>query len=349
MDARKASSQASSGAAFSRDSRPDAESVQAAPPAPTLADNESVIAPDIADGVSVRYVSPSAPWLTQVGGDPRGIRLHAGVAARVALLFDDTKADLRHEVEWEAIIAPIADEIDPDDAIEVDYDDRDLGTDPEEGSVYILPEAKIHTKTLFNAAKTRLKDRLYRSESLVLFHNPELKAFSRVGEDETAFAQRCSAIADELADKDVAKLRDSLETKMDRVRVAIDKAEDRVRELEHDADARSKDQVFDIATSVLGSVLGGRRSTRSILGGARRASSRQRTKSSSQERLRTAENRMEEKVDELEDLETELTDSLYEIQADWEERSKEIEVIEVPLEKTDISIDDFTLIWIPTA
>ena len=345
MQERKTDLQASPGAAVSRDSRPEPEAVPSA--APTLADNESVMAPDIADGVSVRYVSPSAPWLSQVGGDPRGTRLQAGVAARVALLFDDTKADLRHEVEWEAVITPIADEIDPDNAIEVDYDDRDLVADVEEGSIYVLPEAKIHTKTLFNTAKTRLKDRLYRSESLVLFHNPELKAFSRVGEDETAFSQRCSAIADELADKDVAKLRDSLETKMDRVRVAIDKAEDRVRELEHDADARSKDQVFDIATSVLGSVLGGRRSTRSILGGARRASSRQRTKSNSQERLRTAENRMAEKIDELEDLETELTDSLYEIQADWEERSKEIEVLEVPLEKTDIAIDDFSLIWIP--
>ncbi|MGI9605637.1 MAG: helicase HerA domain-containing protein [Acidimicrobiales bacterium] len=316
---------------------------------PELADDESTMTPDIADGVPVRYVDPGAPWLDTVGGSPEGRRLVAGVASRVKLLFDDTKADLRHEVEWEAVISPIADEIDPDDAVEVDFDERDLRTDPtSDDLVYVLPEAKIHTKTLFSSAKTQLKGKLYREQALALFTNRELKITSRVGETEADFLKRCDAAAEDLADADVAKLRTSLEKKMDRIRVAIEKAEDRVRELEQDADSRSKDQVLDLATSVLGSVLGGRRSTRSILGGARRASSRQRMKSNAKQRLETAENRLGEKVDELDDLETELTDSLFEIQADWDDRSKEIESIEVPLEKTDITIDDFTLVWIPT-
>ena len=30
-----------------------------------------------------------------------------GLAARLRLLFDDTAADLRHEVEWEAVVAPL--------------------------------------------------------------------------------------------------------------------------------------------------------------------------------------------------------------------------------------------------
>jgi hypothetical protein len=99
---------------------------------------------------------------------------------------------------------------------------------------------------------------------------------------------------------------------------------------------------------VLGGVLGGRRSTRSILGGARRASSKRRVKANAEERLHTAENRLSGKVDELDELETELTDSLWEIQSDWDDRAKNVESIEIPLEKTDISIDDFSLVWIPT-
>ena len=96
-------------------------------------------------------------------------------------------------------------------------------------------------------------------------------------------------------------------------------------------------------------MLGGRRSTRSILGGARRASSKGRTKANAEERLRTAENRLSEKVDELDELETELTDALFDIQADWDDRAKVIEAMEVPLEKTDIGIDEFMLVWIPTS
>ena len=127
-----------------------------------------------------------------------------------------------------------------------------------------------------------------------------------------------------------------------------DRSEDRIRELESDVDSRGKEQILDIGMSVLGGVLGGRRSTRSILGGARRASSKGRVKGNAEERLKTAENRLSDKADELDELETELTDSLWEIQSDWDDKAKEIETIEVPLEKIDISIDEFALIWIPT-
>ena len=323
--------------------------VLASSAAEPLADDESDIAPEVADGTSVFFIDPGSPWLADVGGDPDGRRLVAGVAARVNLLFDDTKADLRHEVEWEAIISPVDDEIDVDDAVEVDYDDRDLRREKvREDQVFVLPTAKIHTKTLFSKAQTKLKDKLYRGEALELFFNPELKLASRVGESMEDFTQRCNDAAGEKADEDVAKLRKSLETKMDRVRAAIEKSEDRIRELESDVDSRGKEQILDIGMSVLGGVLGGRRSTRSILGGARRASSKGRVKGNAEERLKTAENRLSDKADELDELETELTDSLWEIQSDWDDKAKEIETIEVPLEKTDISIDEFALIWIPT-
>ncbi|MFT7474619.1 MAG: hypothetical protein ACI81L_001544 [Verrucomicrobiales bacterium] len=318
-------------------------------PGAELADDESAIAPEVAAGIDVKYVDPAVPWLADIGGHAAGKRLVAGVAARVNLLFDDTKADLRHEVEWEAIISPVGDDIDVDDAVEVDFDERDMRNGKlSEDHVYALPAAKIHTKTLFNSAKKQLKDKLYRGESLQLLSNTDLKLVSRVGETPEAFAERCAVRASELADADTAKLRKSLETKMDRIRVAAEKAEDRIRELEADVQSRGRDQILDIGMSVLGGVLGGRRSTRSILGGARRASSKRRVKANAEERLHTAENRLSDKVDELDELETELTDSLWEIQSDWDDKAKNVEPIEIPLEKTDISIDDFSLVWIPT-
>ncbi len=259
-------------------------------------DDESAIVPEVADGVAVRYVDPSAPWLTSVGGDPEGRRLVAGIAARVSLLFDETKADLRHEVEWEAIVSPIDNQIDMDGAVEVDYDDRDLRDEPAQTDpVYVLPDAKIHTKGLFSSAQKKLKDHVYRNETLELYTNRDLKLASRVGESREDFGFRCDAEAENRADADVAKLRKTLETKADRIRVAIEKSEDRIRELETDVKSRGRDQLLDIGMSVLGGVLGGRRSTRSILGGARRAQSKGRVKGNAEERLRTAENRLAER------------------------------------------------------
>ena len=40
---------------------------------------------------------------------------------------------------------------------------------------------------------------------------------------------------------------------------------------------------------------------------------------------------------------------MFDIQADWDDRAKVIEAMEVPLEKTDIGIDEFSLVWIPTS
>ena len=314
-----------------------------------LGDDESAVPPEVADGVAVRYVDPAAPWLADVGGSPEGQRLVAGISARVNLLFDETKADLRHEVEWEAIVSPIGDQLDVDSAVEVDFDDRDLREAAvSEEAVYVLPEAKIHTKGFFSKAQTRIRDHVYRNETLELYTNAQLKVTSRVGESLEDFGFRCGVEAENRADADVAKLRKTLETKTDRIRAAIDKSEDRIRELEADVKSRGRDQLIDIGMSVLGGVLGGRRSTRSILGGARRAQSKGRVKGNAQERLQTAENRLADKVDELVELESELTDTLFEIQSDWDDRAKEIEPLEVPLEKTDISVDEVTLIWVPT-
>ena len=60
--------------------------------------------PAVADGVPVRWVDPASPWLADVGGDPSSARHRAGLAIRVALLFDDTKADLRHTEEFECVV-----------------------------------------------------------------------------------------------------------------------------------------------------------------------------------------------------------------------------------------------------
>jgi hypothetical protein len=140
-----------------------------------LADDESAVAPEVADGVEVAYLDAAAPWAGDVGASVGGRRLQPALAARVQLLFDDTKGDLRHEAEWEAVVGPLGVDVDGKDFTPVDYDDRDLRSDPPDNAVYVLPEAKIHTKTFFNDAKRALKDHLYRNEALTLMRNEEHK------------------------------------------------------------------------------------------------------------------------------------------------------------------------------
>lgn len=65
--------------------------------------------------------------------------------------------------------------------------------------------------------------------------------------------------------------------------------------------------------------------------------------------METALARAEVKSGDLADLEAQLTDDLSDIVARWDDLAAQVEPLEVPLEKSDVSITATALVWIPTA
>ncbi len=319
-----------------------------APAGANLADDESSVAPEVPDSLPVRYVTAGAPWLGELdlGADPASNKLQAVLAARVNLLFDERAADLRHSEEWEAIIPLTGDRLDMDHHINVDFDDRDFTSSAPDNPVYVLPPFELSASGV-RSAQADLKSMLVADETIELMKNIELKLWSRPGESADDFAARCREAADDEADAETAKIRDRLERKQATIEAALAKAEDRVEELEVQADGRRNAQLVDIGTSVLGGLLGGRSRTRGLASAARRMSSSSRQKASTEARLDSAKNRVAEKIDDLDELEMELQEAVLEIDAEWLEKSQAIETVEVPLEKTDISVEDLMLVWIP--
>ncbi len=321
----------------------------ASPPAGTpagqasLAPDESPIPPKVAQGTPVRYLDPSAPWSQKLGVVPGGRRLEAGLASRVRLLFDDQKGDLRHEDEWEAVIFPLSDPLPVDTAHIVDHDRRDFMEEPHGEVVYALPEPSLEETGFFKNSERGIKEHLYRSLTLTLFRNTSLRLYSRVGESEEAFIERCLEAAEEKADAQAEKLRDRYESKLKTARNRASQAERRVRELEVDTDQRRQQELIAGAGEVLSMFLGGRRRTRSLSGIASRRSQTRRTK----ERLRSAEEKLFEYEELIEELEEELGDELEEIWEEWKEKAEEVDSFEVGLEKTDIHLDDLFLFWAP--
>jgi chromosome segregation ATPase len=209
----------------------------------------------------------------------------------------------------------------------------------------VVPERNI-TKTALSAIARDLKNRLYTDEQIQLLQNRELKLISRPGETSEDFALRCRAAAEEMSDQAAGKLRQKLESQLDRIQDQIAAAEDRVRQAEIDADGRKQQQMVDIGASLLGGLLGGRRRSRSLASAARRMSSGSRQAASSKKRLDTALNRLDEKSDDLEELEAKLADSLIEIDDEWTDRAESIEELAIGLEKNDITVDDLMIVWI---
>jgi hypothetical protein len=329
-----------------------------AAPAAALGENETLVAPEAPQGVPVYYLDPAAPWADELGIDPRGTRLAPAVVARVHLRFDDRYADLDHQEVWEAVLYPLERNPDVSRARAVDYDARDLRADPPNGAIYELPEAPVDEAAFFRGLSTDLRDHLYRSRSVEVFKNAHLKLYSRIAETKEEFLARCDVEGRKAADAEAAILRDRLEKKMDSVRKAIERAEVRVDQLEVDTSSRRSNEVIAVAGDILagagdllGGFFGGKRDTRAIVtrGGriAKGASSRRATGTRTEQRLKNAEDRLDQEQMELEELEETLIDELQELNDLWAERADEIETVEIGLEKSDVAVDEIALLWVP--
>lgn len=330
-----------------RAASPRAESPAADTVAPEAvpADDETVpVAPAVAEGISVRYLDPGAPWAGEVGADPTGSRYEAGIVATVQLLYDETKADLSHTETYEAVVFPIDEIIDVGEVTQVDHDDRDFLDEPPQGATFAMPSQKLHTKTFWSEFERNLETYLVANRPVEIFANTDLGVFSRVGETEEEFRRRCTAAAEDAADAAIAKLRDKYEARIDRVRAEISKAEIRVTELESTAAASKQNELLSGAGDLLGALLGGRRSSNPL----GRAASRRAATTKAQARVDSAADRMSDKHQELIELEEQLADEIAEISDRHADMAGQIETLEVGLEKADIQVADLKLVWIPT-
>lgn len=319
----------------------------AAPPAASdLADDEATVMPEVADGIPIRWVDSAAPWLADAGGDPLGTRRRAAIVARVHLRYDETKADLVHDTEYECVLAELDETVDVTRAIAVDYDDRDLRETPPEHAVYRLPSAPLRTKSYFSSIESAVRDHLTRNLPLELAANPALDLYGRPGEDATEFAARCRRAADDAADAEVAKLRDKYESKVARLRDQLATAADRVDVLEEEAASRRNSELLSTAGSILGGLLGGRSRT-SILGKLGTAAGRRGRTKAAGERLDAAENKVVRLQEQLTELEGELADEIAEIEARWTDASTQVESVQISLERSDVAVTQLVLAWLP--
>jgi hypothetical protein len=315
----------------------------AATPAAPVAETVPV-APKVADGVAVRWLDPAAPWLAQVPGTaPTGTTRAPALIARVALLFDDAKLDLRHTEEWEAVYFPLPATFDPAAAIAVDHDDRDLRTEPVDADAhYALTDAAIDTKGWFSGTEKAIVDHLYRHHTEQVLYNRDLKLAGRVGETPEAFAARCTEAAEAAADEDQVKLQKRFAARIDKARDALGAASDRAAQAQAAEQAKKTDALVQGAGALLGAVLGGRRSARSMsrgMGATRQAETR----------TDTAMNNVARKQAALADLEHDLATELAAIDAEWTTKAQAVETVEVPLKRSDIRVTALALTWLPVS
>lgn len=308
-------------------------------PEPGHADDETPVMPTVAPETPVAYLDPAAPWSAQVGAVPAaatGPRLEAAAVARVILRYQLARADVAQDVEYEAVIYPLPEQTVTLEPLTVDYDDRDLVSAAPAAARYVIPAAKIANKTYWTTLQRDLTDHLVRNEAMEVQTNPDLKVFSRAGESPEQFAARCQEVAMAEADKKAVPIAKRHETKLRALQTKLATASAQAQQ----AQAAKSSGMMESAASVLGGILGGRKSVSSISTAARRHQA-------ATTRARSAQNKVDELNLQIQDLDTELTNELADLKAEWELKAATIETVAVELKRTQVRITDLRLVWVP--
>ncbi len=302
-------------------------------PASPLAADETPVQPKVAEGVPVHYLDPAATWAASVGSVP-GHRFTPGAIARVLLHFDDAKAGIVLDQEYEAILTPLSPFPAADQFRAVDYDDRDLLPTPPPGAVYRLPPTEVGARTWWTTLQRDLADNLQRSMTVDVPTNPELKLYGRIGETAPDFAARCQAAATDAADKEIAALQSKYQTKLAAAQRKIDAANNT---LERQREARTS-AIGSDAMGMLGGLFGGRKT--SMTSAARRASA-------ATDKVGAAEDKVEELLAVYADLQAELATEMAGIRAEWVTKAAAVSQMSVTLAKSDVRVSAIGLVWIP--
>ncbi len=299
--------------------------------------------PILPPGVREVFLAPTRP----VGPDS-ALVYEPAILGRARVRY--AKAAARVDVDREVIcLAPAGDSVG-----ESAWESADTLSEPPEvepapriGSFASLPSALAGPKG-YAALATALKGHLARTAKLVVYSAPDLDAVSRPGESEADFRVRIAQRAKEWRDAQIDEVRSRYAQKIAALADKVDRARQKVEREKAEAKNQSMQTYVSIGSAVLGALLGRKMASSTTIGKAAtsmrtasRAARQQADVAHAEESLATLEERRQA-------LEEEVDAELERIRVDADPSRIKLEPIEIPAKKTDISVDDVVLAWVPT-
>ncbi|MFM7109465.1 MAG: helicase HerA domain-containing protein [Planctomycetaceae bacterium] len=216
---------------------------------------------------------------------------------------------------------------------------------PRPGSFASLPAALAGPRGYASLA-TSLKGFLGRTR-LTAFSAPAIDAVSRPDETEGEFRARIAHRVREWRDSEIEKVREKHAAKLATLVDRIERARQKVEREKAEAKNQSLQTYVSIGSAVLGALLGRKKASAANIGraatsmrSASRAARQQADVAHAEESLTSLE---EKRVAMEQAIETELE----RIRLETAPERITLEAIEIPAKKTDISVDDVVLAWVP--
>jgi len=217
---------------------------------------------------------------------------------------------------------------------------RDLDRDPLPGASFAqLPNSAMKSTT-YTSLKKEIIDWAYQNDFVSLYRSPMTEEHSNMGESEADFRGRLVHSAREIRDEKVDELREKYQKKIEKIEDSIQRAKDYVSDQKAQASSAKLDAAMRVGGSILGALLGGRRSRSSSMTGASRAWKESRDVS-------RAEDKVDRLLEDLRDLEREAEDEIRELEELLDPANEKLELVRISPYKKNCSVKAVGILWMP--
>jgi hypothetical protein len=220
-------------------------------------------------------------------------------------------------------------------------DDFELLDEPEQGFGFSDLPDELLSKGKYRSYRARFKDYLYRHRALTIYKSPLLNAYAPGGASEPEARIYFKQSLREQRDEDVEKLRDKYEAKLKSLQGKIHTAEDRVQREAAQYEQARRSSWISVGSTLLGSLLGGRRTSVATAARGFGRASQQR------DDIERAEDALRLLQDDYDDLERELTDEIDELNEQYDFENLQLEELEIPPRKSDLKAEEVMIVWTP--
>lgn len=221
-----------------------------------------------------------------------------------------------------------------------------LQADVPQGAAFQPFAFEALTGDVLKNAKTALKNFVYANERLRVPFQRATGIYGRPGEEEE-FAIRVDTALREARDREMQKIKETYQKKLDTMQERIRKAELAVQREETQAEAAKQSTMVSVGSALLGGLFGRKKISSSMvtrMGSSARSLSRQRAQ---EDDIRRAEANVEAYRQEFQRLEEALAAELEQVSERFSTERDAVEEVDIKPKKTNIQVQDLFLVWMP--
>lgn len=236
-----------------------------------------------------------------------------------------------------------------DDSQRISEMQLEYDAEPEREACFPEVPAPLANVKQFARWEKEFKSFVYREAHLRLSFSSDPKAYSIAEETESAFRMRLAQTAREMRDQKVEKIKARYASRFQTARDRVLRAQDRLEKEQEQVKGKTFDSMLSIGSTILGALMGRKLASRSNISKATTAMRSTRRVSKEKSDVARAEQYLVEQEDKLRDLEANFEDEVAKIDIPISPEELSLEEYLVRPRKSDISIKEVSLAWLPYA